>query len=92
VMESVSVLTNWRLTARTDSISVWPYQVVRQAVLDGRLMRLPITLPKASGTVGVTTRAGATPSPVTVALIAGLRTIAARIVDETNDTNGSDLA
>jgi len=92
VMESVSVLTNRRLTSETDCISVWPYQVVRQAVLDGRLMRLPITLPKAAGTVGVTTRAGATPSPVTVALIAELRMIAARIANETNGLKEAGVA
>jgi DNA-binding transcriptional LysR family regulator len=83
VVESVSVLTNRRLTTETDSISVWPYQVVREAVLGGRLMRLPITLPKAAGSVGVTTRAAATPSPVTAALIAELRMVAAQITNET---------
>ncbi len=82
-VESVSVLTNRRLAAETDAISAWPYQVVRQDILEGRLMRLPIALPRASGSVGLTTRASATPSPVAAALIAELRIVACEIAAET---------
>lgn len=82
VVESVSVLTNRRLAAETDAISAWPYQVVRQDVLEGRLMRLPIALPKVSAPVGLTTRAEATPSPVAASLMAELRIVASQIAEE----------
>jgi len=84
-VESVSVLTNLRLTRETDAVSVWPYQVIRGAILEGRVQRLPVKLPAASAPVGVTTRTGAPPSPVATALIAELRGVAGDIRSEAED-------
>lgn len=82
MMDSVSVLTNRQLTSETDAISVWPYQVVRQDVREGRLKILPVELPQATGPVGITVRADASPSPAATALLGELRQVAREIRDE----------
>lgn len=81
-VESVSVLTNRQLTIQSDAISAWPYQVIRQDLLDGTLCRLPIDLPQASRPVGLTLRAGHDPSPASANLIAALRIVASEIRNE----------
>ncbi|MEJ8574497.1 LysR substrate-binding domain-containing protein [Microbaculum marinum] len=80
--ESISVQTNRQLTLLTDAISVWPYQVVRQDILDGKLARLPVNLPQAARPVGLTMRARHTPSPAAAALIDALRAVGAEIREE----------
>jgi len=82
VIESVSVLTNRQLAMQSDIISAWPYQVIRQDILDGKLCRLPVSLPQASRPVGLTLRASHDPSPAAAALIAALRIVASEIRDE----------
>jgi len=78
-VESVSLLTNRRLTMETDSISVWPYHVVRQDLIDGTLVRLPVLLDQTSRPVGFTLRTGYVPSPAAAAMIEALRAVGAEI-------------
>ena len=79
VIESVSILTNNALLARTDMIAAMPHQV---ACVQAGLTILPVAIEAASSRIGATTRANVAHSAAAEYFMTILREVAAEIREE----------
>lgn len=76
-VETVSVPTTRRLLQLTDYLAVWPVQLARLEIEDGRIAALQEPLPTTRRPVGLSTRADDLMSPATARLVGCLRDVAA---------------
>ncbi len=76
VVESVSLVNNLQLVLTADFILATPYQAIRELVKAGRMTVLPVPLLPTMGPVGISRRSGAALSPVSLALVDEMRTVA----------------
>jgi len=79
-VESVSLLTNQMLLARSDMLTVWPYQVIRACARRDDLAIVPFQLTSATGPVGVSYRRIGGLSPAAEAFLAVMRAQAGELV------------
>lgn len=75
-IESISILTNFKLLSETDMVAAMPYHVIEN---HPELIRLPISLEAATSAIGVTYRSQNTPSPAVAYFIDALKRVAEEI-------------
>ena len=75
-IESISILTNFKLLSETDMVAAMPYHVIEH---HPDLIRLPIALEAATSAIGVTFRSQNTPSPAVVYFVETLKKVAQKI-------------
>jgi DNA-binding transcriptional LysR family regulator len=75
-VESVSNLTNQLLIDEGDYVAVWPQAQADREAKAGRIVILPTPMPETACPFGITTRANARLTPVAMAMISLIRSLA----------------
>lgn len=87
-IETVSTSFSRSYALSTNAVWFAPLGVVREDLKAGRLMRLPVNTDTTLAAVGLTLLAGNAPSPATLAMIAAIRTVTARMASQNPTSPG----